>query len=265
MAADIKLPSKIVGTYAGEALQGYNIGVSALQGVPTSEINKLWRAKIALNRATSDKPKVDTPYTDVTKNLTVNLVSRDTRKSVDPKVANRVIIYNLYSPRSNSYEYIEIQNRPYEINFKPETTWATIKSMGRNTPLYHFTGAEDTVQFNITWFARDPNYLEEVVDKCKLLESWSKADAYTSAPPILKLQWGDSEIFEDDLFILSSATYTFSNFNNLFLGSLDRHRLSNNLPVNGRLLPRCATQEIILKRTSVNNLTHSQIQGRYVY
>ena len=55
----------------------------------------------------------------------------------------------------NPTQYITLQNRPPELDFRGETTWATIKSMGRNTPMYHFTGAEDIIQFNVSCYCND--------------------------------------------------------------------------------------------------------------
>lgn len=65
--------------------------------------------------------------------------------------------------------------------------------MGRNTPMYHYTGSEDIVQFNVSWYCDDPDNPAEVLTKCRLLESWSKSNAYQAAPPILQIQWGNSD------------------------------------------------------------------------
>lgn len=62
--------------------------------------------------------------------------------------------------------------------------------MGRNVPMYHFTGAEDIIQFNVSWYCNDPENPEEVINKCRLLEAWSKSNGYQAAPPIVKIEWG---------------------------------------------------------------------------
>ena len=36
----------------------------------------------------------------------------------------------------------------------------------------------------------------------------------TPAPPIVKIEWGDSGIFDNHNYILTSATYTLKNFQN---------------------------------------------------
>lgn len=168
---------------------------------------------------------------------------------------NQVIIYNTsVSP----YEYIVLQNRPNILDFKGETSWASIKSMGRNTPIYQYTGAEDTLQFNISWFNTNLDKPEEVINKCRLLESWSKANGYNTAPPVLSIQWGgttENSLFINHQYILVSATYSLSNFNNGV-----RKITNQNLEiVNLGLWPSVATQELIFRRVSSTNLSYEDI------
>lgn len=59
---------------------------------------------------------------------------RNFEVKADIKYQNEVRIYNM---TANPTQYITLQNRPPELDFRGETTWATIKSMGRNTPMYH--------------------------------------------------------------------------------------------------------------------------------
>lgn len=163
---------------------------------------------------------------------------------------NEVRIYNM---TVNPTQYITLQNRPPELDFRGETTWATIKSMGRNVPMYHFTGAEDIIQFNVSWYCNDPENPEEVINKCRLLEAWSKSNGYQASPPIVKIEWGDSGIFDNHNYILTSATYTLKNFQNGY-----RIRVPGKPATfgNGRLLPAAATQELIFKRVSAYNLSY---------
>lgn len=168
---------------------------------------------------------------------------------------NKVIIFNnSVSP----YSYIELQNRPTQVDFRGESTWAVIKSMGRNLPMYHYTSAEEIIQMNVSWYCNDPNNPGEVINKCRLLESWTKADGYTLAPPILQIGWGtDGDLFYGRYFILTSATYTLSNFN---AAARERNRSGNNTATEQKyLLPYTATQELIFKRVSDHNLTHAEM------
>lgn len=300
--------ANIISKVKGKVLSPYNRAVESLKDVPTSEVNKLWRAKILINRATSGLPKdssnkgksynpnqcVGSFYNtrNPSKNPKINKdtkdawretissgssnglglpidkpITIDVSKGKKPTDAlnkhqelvkynqgtNQVIIYNLTS--NGSYSYIILQNRPSELEFRGETSWASIHSMGRNNPMYHYTGAEDTLQFNISWFCSDPKNPAEVINKCRLLESWSKANGYLASPPILKIQWGGSGIFDDHRYILTSATYTLKNFQN---GHIDR-RSDNPTFVDTKLFPMVATQELIFKRVSDHNITYSDI------
>lgn len=175
----------------------------------------------------------------------------------------RIQIYNL---SSDPITYLELQTYPEKVSFQGESTWAVINSMGRNTPMYHFTGAESIIQMNISWYCDDPSNPADVMAKCKLLEAWSKGNGYISAPPILKLNWGDSELFKDELFILTAATYELSNWRGS-VKQYDKKTKQLVLPKNSKgevyvdtnLLPAMATQELIFRRVSAHNLTHADI------
>lgn len=169
--------------------------------------------------------------------------------------SNKVIIFN---NNNSPYQYIELQNRPPQVQFQGESTWAVIKSMGRNTPMYHYVGAEEVIQMNISWYCNDPDNPGEVINKCRLLESWTKADGYTLAPPVLQIGWGsEGDLFYGRYFILTSATYILSNFNS---GYRYRERTYGSVPFqNTYLLPYAATQELIFKRVSDHNLTRAEI------
>lgn len=244
--------------------------------VMTGPVNKLWRAAILLHRVTH-YPHAKIQKVDPAKghNTLINEKERNAQeKSTDTKVitfstepydnlvkekktgegSNQIILYNL---TSKPYEFIVIQNRPNRLEFKGETSWAAIKSMGRNTPMYHFTGAEDVIQFNISWFCDDPDHLDEVVNKCRFLEAWTKANGYQASPPVIQIQWGNSEIFKDHYYILTSATYTLDNFNDFI--RVNGNERKDIKAADGQLLPSTATQELILKRVSATNLSWNDI------
>jgi hypothetical protein len=234
--------ANIIPRIAGKLVKPVQSVTSAISPYTTGPINKAWRAAILLHR------KSTTPHQDISKkdpakgnNVVMNEYNRDYQRS--NQANNQIIIYNI---STDTYKYIVIQNRPNKIEFRGESSWASIKSMGRNTPMYHYTGAEDIIQINISWYCDDPNNPEEVINKCRLLEAWTKSNGYIQAPPVLFIQWGNSDMFKDQEFILTSATYTLSNFNNAFY--------TKDGLVDGKLLPSVATQELIFKRVSSTNL-----------
>lgn len=306
-----------VGRYVMQPINDFT-SIDEVTDITTSELNKLWRAKILLDRVTrpaktggrasvSPEEKLHknniradrevNPKTGITESsmrVDVNQVSRsieiaqkeakrnagtisfiedntpleerkakyDTRLS-ESLNKKRIQIYNM---SSDPITYLELQTYPEKVSFQGESTWAVINSMGRNTPMYHFTGAESIIQMNISWYCDDPANPADVIAKCKLLEAWSKGNGYISAPPILKLNWGDSELFKDELFILTAATYELSNWRGS-VKQYDKKTKQLVLPKNSKgevyvdtnLLPAMATQELIFRRVSAHNLTHNDI------
>lgn len=73
---------------------------------------------------------------------------------------------------------------------------------------------------------------------------WTKANAYQASPPILKIEWGNSGIFDNHQYILTSATYTLNNFRN---ASRTRVAGKSSTIEDLKLLPAAATQELIFK------------------
>lgn len=240
----------------------------------TSPLNKLWRAKILLNRTTSGMPqnKVDlTPTSNLSPVVNEKIQNsnkdrwlsesinthkqNDTPLSVSQErnIHNQIIIIN---PNTSPYTKIIIQGMPSELDINPESSWATVKSMGRNNPFMFYTGGEDTISFDISWYSVQSDR-EDVINKCRLLESWTRADGYKSSPPTLYISWGNSELFKDDTFILSSAKYTLSNFQNAARTTWSRNK--NTQQVDLKLLPNCAVQHLIFKKVTLDNTTHERI------
>lgn len=167
---------------------------------------------------------------------------------------NDIIIFNLsVSP----YQSITLQNRPDELKVDPKSSWATVASMGRNNPFYLYTGGEDTISFDISWFVSDPTRRDEVVAKCRLLESWTKANGYQAAPPVLLIKWGGSGIFDNDNFILESAPYTLTHFQDRAMGKADEYYKGQIQDL--KLYPNCAKQTLTFKKVTASNITHAQI------
>lgn len=131
---------------------------------------------------------------------------------------------------------------PRELKYTPEANWKAIASMGRNNPLYHFTGGEDTLEFEIDWFAQKENRTDVLLN-CKWLESLSKNDAYENPPPPVILHW-NKDMFSDSLWIVHAAPYRMLDF--------QAHK---------NMLPQQAYQQVTLKRITETNLTRAQIQS----
>lgn len=159
---------------------------------------------------------------------------------------------------------LHLQNRPTELNFSSESTWAAIQSMGRNNPFRMYTSGDDTISFDISWYTTgygDENR-DQVLNKCKLLESWTKADGYNAAPPTLAIVWGDTGMFDGESFILESAPYRLFNFQERGMSAAERAKLHKGQQAtfkDWKLFPMCATQTLTFKRVTSTNRTHQDI------
>lgn len=194
-------------------------------------------------------------------------------QTYDPTDLNQVILYNMSAVTEEGQEkpFIALQIRPNIIESKAETSWATIKSMGRNLPMYHYLGGEDTLQINTSWYLKgipgEPGFNPYwVVNQCRLLKSWSMANGYTASPPIIYIQWGRGDIFQGELWILHSATFHLSNFSDKVVVKKNNFvELKGQIPdkqvelLDFGLVPFTATQELIFKRVSSHNLLSPEI------
>lgn len=228
-----------------------------------SESQKLdpWKAKNEYR--TRPLPDLSLPTLDSTNvKLEISKAFRDSRRSDRDRYAaskhNQIIIINTNTSPATS---IILQNRPPTIMVNNQSYWVSIKSMGRNNPFMMYTGGEDSIQLDVSWFVTDEHNRKEVLTKCRLLESWSKADGYAASPPTLKISWGSADIFGNDLFILESASYQLSNFQSYSREYSVKNGADNinKRAVNVGLAPQCATQTLIFKRVTASNRTHLDI------
>lgn len=139
-----------------------------------------------------------------------------------------------------SCETLILQTVPIEMDYDAGQNWNVVASPGRNTPLYQYTGAEDTLSFTISWYANEESR-QDVWRKIKWLESLSKNDGYDKKPRRVKFMMG--ELFNDALWIIFSTPVKLSMFN----------RLQN-------MMPCLATHEITLKRILTTNRSFNAIR-----
>lgn len=137
-------------------------------------------------------------------------------------------------------ERLFLQNIPDSLKYAPESQFVAIASPGRNNPLYHFTGSEDVLSFTISWYAEEAAK-DDVLRKAKWLESLSKNNGYDEKPHIVQFVFGN--MFRDAKWLVTSA-------GPISFGLFDR---------TAGMLPKLATQDMILKRTTETNRTRAEI------
>lgn len=198
--------------------------------------------------------------------LDADTISRGRYANRGNEYANNIrIVNNMVSP----YQYVELQNRPWEMRVEPTSSWAAVKSMGRNNPFMVYTGGEDSITLEVSWYAEDEESRLDVLAKCRLLEAWSRADGYMKSPPVLNIYWGTSGMFLNDGFVLTSAAYTLTNFQDTSAYPEEyrdpemrkMYTEIGGLVENRGLLPTCANQTLVFKRVSGINRTYLDMVG----
>jgi len=173
----------------------------------------------------------------------------------DNKIILEVSDPNDYDDRPT---HIALPFIPKEVEVTPGIKVVPILTPGRNTGFYHYTGAEDTIEFNIDWFFIGDETKRNVIRACRLIESWAKNDGYKKKPYTIRVIWGNEDVLFDGMkWVIASAPYSLTNF----------ERGHNSRPngnysgrhINTGLLPSQARQIITLKRVSEDNLTREDI------
>lgn len=250
--------AKSVGNLFSKGL-GYNTKVNRKK----REEQEMDWGGVVYTPTNSDKPTLfDNDEIDITHFLDLEEAQSNhesKRLSLGGKTVKvRVWIVNT---SESPYQRIKLQVRPSDIKIDPQTSWAVIKSMGRNVPMYHYTGAEDTIEINTSWFQEDKEHPDDVINKCRILESWSKADGYVSSPPVLQIVMGnDGGPFAGQFFILNSASYELTHFGvNMYdvNGKVLDSKSRANTPYN--YYPTIARQTLVFKRVSDTNPTWEDI------
>lgn len=151
----------------------------------------------------------------------------DNQKKNQPCIIDLVTLDKLY-----------FQTIPLELAYNPESNFVVVAPPGRNNPLYQYTGGEDTLNFSLSWYSDNENN-QDVLMKCKWLESLGKNDGYDNKPHPVQLIFGD--LFRGAKWILTVQT-KWTLFNR-----------------DVGMMPRLATTEITLRRITETNRKRSQI------
>lgn len=140
-------------------------------------------------------------------------------------------------------EYVVFQSIPKELKVKPEARWFAVPSAGWNNDRYQYTGGEDVVSFTITWYSNEASK-QDVIRKIKWIESLCRNNGFDEKPH--KLQFCIGQVFRDAQWILWSTEYSLDQF--------DR---------TAQMMPKYASQEIVLKRVTKTNRSTTDIQSIY--
>lgn len=182
------------------------------------------------------------------------LIPKSTRGPRGTTLSNSVSIIDIDADGPNKgFNTIKLPFIPRELNYNSESSFAAIKPIGSNNPRYHYTGAEDKLEFEIDWHSFD-NDRRDVISQCRKIEALSKADGYTGSPHRVILQWGSSGYLFDGMeFIVLAAPYRMTQFSNGHINSDGSLQLTHAMPVQ-------AYQKVTLARITSHNLNKVEIE-----
>lgn len=112
------------------------------------------------------------------------------------------------------YERLDIQFLPKEINMPRTANIADIEVIGRNNPLHHFTGGDETISLELDFYC-DSGQRDAVIKKIRWLQSVAINDGYFGKASRVVLIWGD--LYKGDAkWVVKSVVPKMSNFSSKF-------------------------------------------------
>lgn len=116
----------------------------------------------------------------------------------------------LYLTALRSLDRVDIQFVPKELDLNRTSDYAEIAIVGRNNPLYHYVGGSNTLTLDLDFYAEDENK-EDVIAKCRQIESWSMNNSYQQPPENIRVTFG--QLFKpNEIWLISSCPVKYSNF-----------------------------------------------------
>ncbi len=171
-------------------------------------------------------------------------------RSVPPRSNIHIVKVDTDDPEKDS---VTLPWIPKSLDFDPMSKLVAMPSIGRNLPFYHYTGAEDSLEFIIDWFFTDDKSRTKALHSATKMESFSKSNGYDEVLPRLKIIWGGSNIFKNSIWLLEHAPYRLSNWvDHVWDFHKDEY-------VSFELLPQQIIQEVKFKKISSHNLTYQDI------
>jgi hypothetical protein len=142
----------------------------------------------------------------------------------------------------NPSERIHLQFAPQELASSRDAEVATINIIGRNLPIYHFIQGSRTLSLKLDFYTENGNG-SDVLEKIRLIESWTFIEQFTKKAPTLFIRLGSN--FTDSRWFI--------------MPPIDVKRYD--LDENNNLAPRRASVEFKLCQVSEKNLKQSEFRN----
>lgn len=139
----------------------------------------------------------------------------------------------------NPTEKVHLQFAPQELASSRDAEVATINVIGRNLPIYHFINGSRSLSMKLDIYTETGD-CSDVLEKIRLIESWTFLESFTQKAPTLFLRLG--------------ANFTDSRW--CIMPPIDVKRYD--LDANYNLAPRRAVIEFKLCQVSTSNLKRSE-------
>lgn len=146
----------------------------------------------------------------------------------------------LYFIALTTLDRLEFQYVPKDIKIVSQGNFPEVVVVGRNTPVYHYTGGSKSIELELDFHSITANK-EDVIKKVQWVESLRYSNGDEDAPQSIKVIWGD--LFKDETWIVTKVQSTISMFDK----------------VNG-MLPRQAYVKVTLLADNETNVKWSDIQ-----
>ncbi len=203
-----------------------------------------------LGTRTSPDPEV-TAYTPTTRREHGAEVKTFIPTPRPPAPTHKVSIHTVRGTGTN--KYLDLDSIPKSIEVEPTADIHNLKIIGRNTGVYHYGGSEDTITLELSWYSQSSDRLT-VYQKCQLVEALTKSDG-DLPPPVITFIWGTRDnlsLLRNSFFIVEKASYTLKDFHSGFVGR-------DGPKSHPHIRAAHATQTLILKRVSFQQLKHSNL------
>lgn len=116
----------------------------------------------------------------------------------------------LYFTALRTLQRLDIQYVPTQLSFSRTPIISGVAVVGRNNPIHHYVGGTTEMNLELDFHSEDESR-EDVIRKCKWLESLAYSDGFENPPERVRLTFG--RLFQNnEVWIVKSVKYDLSVF-----------------------------------------------------
>lgn len=116
----------------------------------------------------------------------------------------------LYLTALRTLERLEIQYVPKEISLVRTPIIAGVAVVGRNNPIHHYVGGTTELNLELDFYSVEDS-VQDVITKCKWLESLAYGNGFENPPERVRITFG--KLFgNNEVWIVKDVKYKMSHF-----------------------------------------------------